>query len=65
MYSFYQSTPSNKAQTPNLESDQEWKRMKRELDMDYQMKLKEVNDEAMQKLTSYREEHKMATQRMQ
>ena len=39
--------------------------MKKELDMDYQLKLKAVNDEAMQKLTTYREEHQMATQHMQ
>jgi hypothetical protein len=64
MYSFTQSSPA-KAQTPNLKNDQEWSRMKRELDLDYQLKLKAVNDEAMQKLTAYREEHKMATQRMQ
>jgi hypothetical protein len=38
--------------------------MKRELDMEYQRKLKEVNDEAMSKLNHHREEHKIMSNRM-
>lgn len=39
--------------------------MKRELDLEYKRKLKEVNDEAVRKLNKYRDEHKLKTQRMQ
>jgi hypothetical protein len=38
MYSFYASPPQDKARTPN--ADQDWKRMKRQLDEEYERKLK-------------------------
>ena len=47
-----------------IDDDQEWRRMKRELDQEYQRKLKEVNDEAIAKLNAHKENHKIETQRM-
>jgi hypothetical protein len=64
MYSFY-SENKVQAQTPNLESDEEWRRMKEQLDLEYQHKLKQVNDEAMAKLNAHRMEHKMKTHRLE
>ena len=37
--------------------------IQQKLDAEYQKKLKEVNDEAMKKLASYRQEHKQLTER--
>ena len=46
-----------------VNNEQEWQSIQQKLDAEYQKKLKEVNDEAMKKLASYRQEHKQLTER--
>ena len=48
-----------------VNNELEWQSIQQKLDAEYQKKLKEVNDEAMKKLASYRQEHKQLTERAQ
>lgn len=41
----------------NLEKETEWQEIQRQLDRDYQKKVKMVNDEAMKRLDDYSMEH--------
>ena len=47
------------------EADGEWQDIQRQIDIEYQKKLKEVNDEAMAKLSLYQQEHKEMIEKSQ
>lgn len=47
------------------ELDEEWEEIQKKIDLEYQKKLKEVNDEAMNKLSHYQREHKEMIEKSQ
>lgn len=47
------------------EADGEWQEIQQQIDIEYQKKLKEVNDEAMAKLSLYQREHKEMIEKSQ
>ena len=52
-------------QEEDQEADGEWQDIQRQIDVEYQKKLKEVNDEAMAKLSLYQLEHKEMIEKSQ
>jgi hypothetical protein len=47
------------------ELDEEWEEIQKKIDLEYQKKLKQVNDEAMNKLSLYQREHKEMIEKSQ
>ena len=47
------------------ELDEEWAEIQKKIDIEYQKKLKQVNDEAMNKLSLYQREHKEMIEKSQ